>query len=230
MKTLKITAIAALLATAGVAAAQTQPDLAISVAAPASVSTGADRTIATIGLNAGANDVTLESLPISLGYSNSQVAPFSNCALRNSAGGAALNTGANALGAQGSNDFTVTFDNPMVIEADTTEVLYLTCTIPATVPNENAVATSIFVSRVEATSNGSDVTVEGRDPQAGTTNRPVATAIINSATPSVPGTGTPTTPGVPNTGAGDSMVLWTLLAALGLVGAGAGAYALTRRA
>lgn len=229
MKTLKIAAVAALVLAAGTVGAQTQPELAISVAAPASVTTGANRTIATIGLNAGANDVTLESLPISLGYSNIFAEPFSNCALRNTATGAALNTGSNALGAQGSNDFTVTFDDPLVIEADSTEVLYLTCTIPATVPNDSAVATSIFVSQVEAMSNGSDVTVQGRDPQAGTTNRPVATAIISSVTPSVPGTGTPT-PGVPNTGAGDNTAVLALLALLAVAAVGAGGYTLMRRA
>lgn len=230
MKTLKITLIALLLGSAGIAGAQTQPGLTVSVAAPATVSTGADRAIATVALHAEGSDVRLESLPISLGYSNTVADPFGDCALRQAATGPALNTGSNAIGAQGSGDFEVVFDTPAIVPANTTAVLILTCDIPASIPDGNAVATSIFVSQVEATSGGSSVSVAGSDPQTGATNRPVGITTISSNTPGIPNTGGPATPGIPNTGAGGDMILWTTLALLALVGAGVTGYVLWRRA
>jgi hypothetical protein len=245
MKTLKIATLALLMGTAGMAFAQSAPGLTVSVAAPASITTGTGRTIATIGLRAGSGDAKLESLPISLGYSNPPATPFANCALRETAGSAALNSGSNAIGAQGSGDFAVTFDTPFTVPANTSAVLYLTCDVPESVPNGAAVATSIFASSVDATSGGDSVTVEGSDPQSGATSKPVAIARIQSSTPAAPGTGdigtpgvpntggsgyTGATPGIPNTGGGGSMILWTLLAFLGFAAAGAGTYAFLKRA
>ena len=242
MKPFKIAALALLLGTAGTAFAQSAPTLTVSVAAPANVSPGANEVIATIGLRAEAGDVTLDALPISLGYSSPQAEPLTGCALRPTATGAALNSGKNAIGPRGSGDFTVTFDAPIAVPANTTSVLYLTCTVPVTVPSGNAVATSVFVSQVEAESGGESVSVDGSDPQKGATNRPVAITIIASqvpgasaggagAAPGVSGTGSAGgVPGVPNTGGGDSMVLWTLLSLIAFAAAGIGGYALMRRA
>ena len=245
MKPLKIAALALLMGTAGIAFAQSAPGLTVSVAAPATVSPGANETIATIGLRAGAESVSLDALPISLGYSSPQAERLTDCALRSTATGAALNSGQNALGAQASGDFTVTFDSPVAVPANTTSVLYLTCDVPVTVANGNAIATSIFASQVEAESDGDSVTVAGSDPQKGITDRPVAVTIIASqvpgaaaggtggtnGTPGVPNTGGASgVPGIPNTGGGDGMVLWTLLALFAFAATGIGGYALTRRA
>ena len=232
MTPLKAAFIAALVGLAGVASAQAQPGLTVSVGAPASVATGPDRTIATIALRAGGEDVTLEKLPLSMGYSDAQATPLSGCMLhRDSAAGAPLNTGANALGQMGSGDVVVTLDDPLEIPANSTAVLYLTCSIPATAPNGSAVATSIFVSQVEAEADGASATVEGSDPQKGATAKPLGIAVIQSATAGTPGTGGDPggIPGIPNTGGGNSMVLWTLLSFIGLAGAGI-SYASLRRA
>lgn len=239
MKPLKIAALALLMGTAGIAFAQSAPGLTVSVAAPASVSPGANEVIATIGLRAGSEDVSLDALPISLGYSSPQAERLTDCALRSTATGAALNSGQNALGAQASGDFTVAFDAPVMVPANTTSVLYLTCDVPVTVANGNAIATSIFVSQVEAESGGQSVSVDGSDPQKGATDRPIAITIIASqvpgaaagSAPGIPNTGgTSGVPGIPNTGGGDGMVPWTLLALFAFAATGIGGYALTRRA
>ncbi|MES2202933.1 MAG: hypothetical protein V4474_01245 [Patescibacteria group bacterium] len=228
MKILKIVSTAALLGFAGVALAAA--GLTVGVSAPASVSTGNARTLATISLMGGADNVTLTSLPLSLGFAGqtgvvTAASPLTNCHLTN-AGGTTLNTGSNTIAAAlGSQDITVNFDQALAVPANGLVTLSFVCDVPATVPDGSAFATAIFPNKVTAqTSASTSIAIAGTN--VGTTGAAMGVAIISSATTGTPDTGnTGGNPGTPNTGAGgNSAMTWFVLLASAFAAIAAGTY------
>jgi len=223
MKLLKTGIVSVLmLSMAGVAFAQT-PALTVGVTAPDSIVTGPAQTIAVISLNS-TTPVMLNSLPVSLGFGYTGAAPavpLSSCSLRQgSSAGSPLNTGSNVIAPQGTGDFSIAFDQPFTVADAAT--LYLTCDVSSAIPDGTAIATTIKEGNLMATTTG------GAAVAAGTGTPSAITTIVSSTSASNTGTGS--TPGVPNTGAGgNASSTWALLIASALVALGGGLYLMRTR-
>lgn len=202
MKTIKIVALAAMLAVAGTAFAQTAPDLGVRLVAPTAVAVGSQQHVATVQLTAASNDVNVTALPVVVTGSG-----LANCALRDSTG-AAVGTAATA---------------PVHIAGGAVVDLIYRCDVTA-----NGSATiALYPSMIMANANNTAATVGGVP-----NGNPAATVVLGTGvTPGTGDNGgiDTTTPGIPNTGAGgDGANTWIILTLAALVAAGAGIYAFRR--
>jgi hypothetical protein len=162
--------------------------------------------------------ITLSSVPLSVSASGggANLNALSSCVLTTSSG-TVLTTGGNAVSAiTGSNTFT--FDTPFTVQPGGGALLVLRCNVSPTAPVGSTLTVGFSPTAFQATANGSAVTVtQGllSNGQPGNNSGLITIAAPGTA-PASTGVGTPSTPGIPNTGEGGSapMTLTILLASL----------------
>ena len=213
-----------LLASAGIAAAQSSPALGINIYTSPRIERGAQDTLVTL-VSLSARDsstaVQVPSLRIETSFGNgAMVGDITDCRLRTVNNlTSALNNGSNAVGIT-SGATVIPLDTPFVVAMGTTATLALTCDVASTAALNGTITLGVAPSSQSATVQGSSTTVSvstgrtttGSDgPLSGTAQ------IVADATPSTPTT--PTVPGVPNTGSGTTQNL-IMLALAGVVALG----------
>ncbi len=200
----------------------TTPAASLSVSTPGTsispiIQPGAqDALLAIVSLSAAGsgNDITISSLPLTVTTGAGVFAnDLTDCRVRNLSGGnAVLNTGANVPGVitTGSNAFRL--DSALTIARGSTTNLAVTCDVSATATRSGTIQLGIVPSSLSATAVGTGAGV-------------VPTGSGNGSMILIAPATTPTTPGVPNTGAGGSAGRNVLALTLsGLVTLAAGLY------
>jgi len=212
-----------MLASTGIAAAQTSPSLTVNMYVSPRVERGAqDALLALVSLSArnSSSSVQISSVPLTATFGNgTTVSHLSDCRVRDvNAFSTALNNGGNAVGiVAGAN--TIPLDNALQVNASTTRTLALTCDVSASAPIGGTFGLSTTPGAFPASVAGGTTSVTptiGNDAngQAGPVSGTVQ--IVADVTPTTP---TPTVPGVPNTGSDTTQNL-ILLAMAGLVALG----------
>lgn len=213
-----------ILASTGVAAAQSSPKLSMNLYASPRVERGAqDSLVALITLSAADSNssVQIPSLRINSSFANGAMASdLSDCRVRNvNSLASALNNGGNAVGVN-TGDTTIPLDTPFVISGGTSGTLALTCDIAASAALGGTITLSATPSAQSASVQGGSTTVTvttGTNSINGSNGPTSGTAqIVADITPD---TMTPTVPGVPNTGSNAAQNL-LLLAMAGVVALG----------
>jgi LPXTG-motif cell wall-anchored protein len=214
----------AVLASAGIAAAQSSPALGANLYVSPRVERGAqDTLLALVSLSArdSSSGVQVPSLRIDTSFANGAVqGDITDCRVRNVNNlTSALNNGGNAVGVT-SGSTVIPLDSPYVVATGTTATLAITCDVASTAALGGTITMSLPPGSQAANVQGSSTTVtvttgrttSGSDgPTSGTAQ------VVVDATPATPST--PTVPGVPNTGNSAAMNL-ILLAMAGVVALG----------
>jgi hypothetical protein len=205
----------AVMASAGIAAAQTSPALGANIYVSPRVERGAqDTLLALVSLSARDSNsaVQIPSLRVDTSFANGSLAgDITDCRVRNVNNlTSALNNGGNAVGIT-SGSTVIPLDSPYVINAGTTAALAITCDVSSSAALGGTITMSLSPSSQVANVQGSSTTVTvstgrtvtGSDgPVSGTAQ------VVVDATPTTPST--PTVPGVPNTGTGAAQNLMLL--------------------
>lgn len=196
--------------------------LIVSVTSPsAPINGGTNVNLATIRLDAtGLMPITVSSLPVTTVYSGGVTADdLSNCRVFNNSNGTTLTTGRNVYTALFNGANLITFDAPTTVSTGTPTFLSLTCDVTARAGSglQMTVAPTAFPPNSVMTSNGTSIT-----PMTGTTASgtmaPITGSVVFTGVGSTP---IPTTPGIPNTGFGTSMMaVYALIASLAIVATG----------
>lgn len=201
--------------------AQTPAVLNVSAAFPTNLNVGAQNaTVATITLSNPSPTTPVDVRSIPLVLVNSGL--VSNCRIQNAGTGATLTTGANVLAAPNTSNV-IALDTPLSVAANGNAVLRVVCDIAANSTAGSVVGIALLPGNVFATAAGATTTALGVGIPAGSPFADEFT-IGGTGTPTPP----PTTPDLPNTGAGGEAVLFYSLLALGALIAGAGALRLAR--
>lgn len=190
------------IASAGIAAAQSTPMLGVNLFASPRIERGAqDALVALISLSAKNSSTAIQvpSIRLDMSFTNGALAgDISDCRVRHvDSMGQALNNGANAVGIT-SGSTVIPLDVPYVVATGTTATLALTCDISSSASLGGTISMNLVPSAQSATAPGSGTAV---NVSVGTTatgaDGPVSgtAQIVADATPN-----TPSVPGVPNTG------------------------------
>lgn len=207
------------------------PGLMATLATAATAQRGTTAPLAIITLDASRSGqaVNVSTLPLIITAGNgASTADLRNCAVRNTANvGVVLNTGVNAV-TTFTNGPTIRLDAPLTVTAGQRVALALTCDVSATTPVGGGFVVALVPSGIGAVNaaTGATITPTTGLSSTGTTGSTLGAVTVagnagtGTGTGSGTGTGTGTgTPGVPNTGAGDTANLAILvLAALGVIG------------
>lgn len=218
----------AVLASAGIAAAQSSPSLGVNLYASPRIERGAqDTLVALISLSArdSSTAVQVPSVRLDTSFTNgATVGDITDCRVRNVNNlTGALNNGGNAVGIT-SGSTLIPLDTPYAVATGTTATLALTCDVASTAALGGTITMGIAPNAQNANVQGSSTTVSvsvgktttgANGPTSGTAQ------IVLDATPTIP-----TVPGVPNTGNGAAANL-LLLALAGFVALGG--FVLARR-
>lgn len=201
--------------------AQTPPVLNVSAAFASNLNVGAQNaTVATITLSNPSPTTPVDVRSIPLVLINSGL--VSNCRVQNAGTGATLTTGANVLLAPNTSNF-IALDAPLAVAASGNVVLNVVCNVASNATAGSVVGIALLPGNVFATAAGATTTSLGVGIPAGSAFADEFT-IGGTGTPTPP----PTTPDLPNTGAGGEAMLFYSLLALGALIAGAGALKLAR--
>lgn len=219
-----------LLASGGIAAAQSSPAVSMNLYASPRIERGAqDSLVALIAFSANNSStaVQIPSLRINTSFANgAQVSDLSDCRVRNiNSILTPLNTGGNAVGIT-SGDTTIPLDAPLSISSGTTVTLALTCDVAASSPLGGTVTFSATPGSQLANVQGSSTTVTvttGLNTNGSTGPVSGTALVVADVTPVTP---IPSVPGVPNTGSDAAQNLMLLLAAAVVA---AGGFMLARR-
>lgn len=211
----------AVLASAGIAAAQSSPSLGVNLYVSPRVERGAqDALITLVSLSARDSNsaVQVPSLRIDTSFANGATpGDITDCRVRTVNNlTSALNNGANAVGITGGSTL-IPLDTPYVVATGTTATLAITCDVASSAALGGTITMSLSPSSQTANVQGSStsVTVSTGKTTTGADGPTSGTAqVVADATPTVP-----TVPGVPNTGNGASGNL-LLLALAGLLALG----------
>ncbi len=157
--------------------------------------------IITLDATKSSQPIVVTSMPIAVSASGgANLSALSGCYLSNM-NGVALSTGGNALTSVTGND-TLRLDTPLTIPGGQGMLLVLHCSVASSAPVGSQLMFSFAPAAFMATANGMPVTVmQGMmsNGQAGTNS---ATITVTAQGTSPSDTGSPSTPGTPNTGAG----------------------------
>ncbi len=210
------------------------PGLQVSVAASPTAQVGtnlAPLALITLDATRSGQNIRLNSLPLTItATGGAGTGNLSNCGVRNVASLATpLNTGVNAVGSFTSGP-SINFDAPLTVNAGSSVVLAVTCDVASSAPVGGSFQVSLNPGALSAfnTSNNAAVT-----PSTGFTSTggvaPTSGTVVLSSAASNPGT--PSTPGVPNTGFGglDTSNMMVLLLSGLLAAMAAGYLALQRQ-
>jgi len=220
-----------LLASTGLAAAQTSPRLGMNVYASPRVERGAqDSLVALIALSAVNSNsaVQIPSLRINTSFANGAMASdLSDCRVRNvNTLATALNNGGNAVGVN-AGDTTIPLDSPFVIAAGTSATLAVTCDIATSAALGGTITLSATPSAQDADVQGTNTSVSvttGTNTATGSTG-PIS-GVAQIVADVTPDTTAPSVPGVPNTGSNAVQNLLLLLVAAAVA---VGGFVLARR-
>lgn len=182
--------------------------------------------VLTLDASRSASPVRISSLPISAAFSGGAgTNSLKNCSLSSVTSILTpLNTGANALTTLG-NQSTLTLDTPVTASAGGSSNFVLLCDVDAATPANSAIQLTVTPASVAATNinTGGSIGATGIVASNGTVGTPSGTSVVGTVT------ATPT-PGVPNTGAGGSAPLLTLLLSSLLIATAGAFYILQRKA
>jgi hypothetical protein len=158
-------------------------------------------------------DVTVNSVPISVSASGgATLDALTNCVLT-SPSGTVLTTGGNSVAAiTGSNNFML--DKPLTVQAGQGALLVLRCNVSSTVPQGSMLTVGFAPTSFQALAGGSPVTVTQGTTASGQPGTNSAAITIGAPGSSTVGAGSPSLPGAPNTGAGgEAPLVYAILAA-----------------
>lgn len=211
----------ALLASTGIAAAQSSPALGANLYVSPRVERGAqDTLLALVSLSAKDSNsaVQVPSLRVDTSFANGAVVgDITDCRVRNVNNlSSALNNGGNAVGIT-SGATVIPLDTAYVVNSGTTATLAITCDVANTAALGGTITMSLAPSSQSATVQGSATTVTvttGKTTTGSDGATSGAAQVVLDATPSAP-----TVPGVPNTGSGVAQNL-LLLAIAGFAAIG----------
>lgn len=211
----------AVLASAGIAAAQSSPALGANLYVSPRVERGAqDTLLALVSLSAKDSNsaVQVPSLRIDTSFANGAVVgDITDCRVRNVNNlTSALNNGGNAVGVT-SGSTVIPLDSPYVVSTGTTATLAITCDVASSAMLGGTITMSLSPGSQTANVQGSSTTVTvttGQTTTGSTGPTSGSAQVVADATPS-----TPTVPGVPNTGS-DAAQNLMLLALAGFVAIG----------
>lgn len=212
----------AVMASAGIAAAQTSPSLALNMyTSPRVEQGGQDVLLALVALSArnSSSAVQISSVPLSVNFGNgATVSHLSDCRVRDvNAFTTSLNNGANAVGiVAGAN--TIPLDASFQVNAGATRTLALTCDVSASAPLGGTFDLSVTPSTFAATVVGGTTSVTpttglNSNGQSGPTSG--TATVVADVTPTAP-----SIPGVPNTGSDvtQNLILLAMAGAVALLG------------
>lgn len=201
--------------------------LIISMNTPTTAVGGTNANLANIRLDAtGFSPITVTSIPLRVTYNGGVTADdITNCRVTNTSNGATLTTGGNAFTAllQGSN--TVTLDAPLTVTPGTPATLAFNCDVTggAGTGVQLSVNPTGFAANA-VMSNGTNITPMSGTTASGTMSPTSGSVVFTGAgsTATVPPVVVvPTTPGLPNTGMGDTAeVVYALMASLVVLATG----------
>lgn len=205
------------------------PSLGVALYTTPTVSVGdTNQLLAIVWLDASRSgqNINVSSIPLTVtGTGGATNAHLSSCAVRRVSDiGTALNTGGNAITGTFLTGPTFNLDTPLSVGVGNAIALAVTCNVSASAPVGGTYVLSVNPAQVVArnASNSAQITPGADINAAGLTARTsgTVTLIAQGTTPGGGTGGNGSTPGVPNTGAGDIFNLIVLAGAAVLASAG----------